>query len=141
MRQSVGLHALSLGLGTLLSLALAIYGWRRRRLVPGGAAFAVFNLGVAFWTGVYILGVDASGPAAVFWANMAYFGIGLVPASWLVFAIRYSGRDWRITRWVLALLSIEPLATLLLAWTNPWHRLFRLSVEVTPTWEPGPAST
>jgi len=139
MRQSVGLHALSLGLGTLLSLALAIYGWRRRRLVPGGAAFAVFNLGVAFWTGVYILAVDATGPAAVFWANMAYFGIGLVPASWLVFAIRYSGRDWRITRWVLALLSIEPLATLLLAWTNPWHRLFRLSVEVTPTWEPGPA--
>jgi PAS domain S-box-containing protein len=70
---------------------------------------------------------------------MAYFGIGLVPASWLVFAIRYSGRGWRITHRVLALLSIEPVATLLLAWTNPWHRLFRLSVPVTPTWEPGPA--
>jgi PAS domain S-box-containing protein len=139
MRESVGLYALSLGLGTLLSLALAAYGWRRRRLVPGGAAFAVFNLGVAFWTGVYILEVDATGAAALFWANMTYFGIGLVPASWLVFAIRYSGRGRRITHRVLALLSIEPLATLLLAWTNPWHRLFRLSVPVTPTWEPGPA--
>ena len=91
MRESVGLYALSLGLGTLLSLALAAYGWRRRRLVPGGAAFTVFNLGVAVWTGVYILELDATGPAAVFWANMAYFGIGLVPASWLVFALRYSG--------------------------------------------------
>ena len=139
MREAVGLSVLSLGLGTLLSLALAAYGWRRRRRVPGGAAFAVFNLGVAFWTGVYILGVDATGAAAVFWANMAYLGIGVVPASWLVFAIRYSGRDWRISHRVLALLSIEPLATLLLAWTNPWHRLFRLSVPVTPTWEPGPA--
>ena len=97
MREAVGLYALSLGLGTPLSLALAAYGWRRRRLVPGGAAFAAFNLGVAVWTGVHILGVNATGPAAVFWANMAYFGIGLVPASWLVFAIRYSGRDWRIT--------------------------------------------
>jgi len=68
MREAVGLSVLSLGLGTLLSLALAAYGWRRRRRVPGGAAFAVFNLGVAFWTGVYILGVDATGAAAVFWA-------------------------------------------------------------------------
>jgi PAS domain S-box-containing protein len=139
MKEPVGLYALSLSLGTLLSLALAVYGWRRRRLVPGGAAFAVFNLGVAFWTGVYILGVDATGPAAVFWANMTYLGVGLVPASWLVFAIEFSGHDFRVTRRTLALLSIEPLATLFLAWTNPWHRLFRLSVPVTPTWEPGPA--
>ena len=139
MRESVGLYALSLGLGTLLSLALAAYGWRRRRLVPGGDAFAVFNLGVAMWTGVYILGVDATGSTALFWANMAYLGIGLVPASWLVFAIEFSRQGWRVTRRTLALLSIEPLATLLLAWTNPWHKLFRLSVLVTPTWEPGPA--
>jgi PAS domain S-box-containing protein len=139
MRESVGLYALSLGLGTLLSLALVAYGWRRRRLVPGGVAFAVFNLGVAIWTGAYIFQIEATGPAAVFWANTAYFGIVVVPASWLVFTIRYSGRDWRMTHLVLALLSIEPLATLLLAWTNPWHRLFRLSVAVTPTWEPGPA--
>ncbi len=139
MRESVGLYALSLGLGTLFSLALAAYGWRRRRLVPGGAAFAVFNLGVAVWTGANVLQLDATEGAALFWANMAYFGIGVVPASWLVFAIRYSGRDWRVTHRVLALLPIEPLATLLLAWTNPWHRLFRLSVAVTPTWEPGPA--
>jgi PAS domain S-box-containing protein len=139
MRDSVGLYALSLGLGTLLSLALAAYGWRRRRLVPGGAAFAVFNLGVAVWTSVYILEAGATGAAAVFWANMAYLGIGLVPAGWLVFAIQYSGRDWPVTRRVVGFLCIEPVATLLLAWTNPWHRLFRLSVEVTPTWQPGPA--
>jgi hypothetical protein len=29
---------------------------------------------------------------------MAYFGIGLVPASWLVLAIRSADRDWRITQ-------------------------------------------
>ena len=69
--------------------------------MPGGAAFALFNLGVAIWTGLYIFAVDATAPAALFWANMAYFGIGLVPASWLVFAIRSAGRDWRITPRVL----------------------------------------
>ena len=38
-----------------------------------------------------IVELHATGPAAVFWANVAYFGIVLVPASWLVFALRYSG--------------------------------------------------
>jgi two-component system, cell cycle sensor histidine kinase and response regulator CckA len=139
MRGSASLYAPVLGLGTLFSLALAAYGWRRRRLVPSGAAFAVFNLGVAIWTGVYIVELNATGSDAVFWANVTYFGIGLVPASWLVFAMRFSGHGERVTARVLALLSVEPLATVLLAWTNPWHRLFRLGVQVTPTWEPGPA--
>ena len=132
-------YASVLGLGTLLSLALAAYGWRRRHLVPGGAEFTVFNLGVAFWTFVSILQLGATGPAALFWANAAYFGIVLLPASWLVFALRYSGHGRWVSRRLLALLSIEPLATLVLAWTNPWHHWFRRSVPVAPTWEPAPA--
>ena len=128
-----------LGLGTLLALALAAYGWRYRHLGPGGAELAVFNLGVAVWTGVYILELNATGPAALFWANVAYFGIVLVPASWLVFALRYSGHERRINRRLLALLCIEPLVTVLLAWTNPWHQWFRKGAQVEPTWTPGPA--
>jgi PAS domain S-box-containing protein len=134
--ESAGLYAPFLGLGTLLSLVLAAYGWRRRRLVPGGAAFCVFNLGVAVWTGVYLVELHARGPAAVFWANTAYFGIVLVPASWLVFALRDSGHSARVTRRLLALLCVEPVATVFLAWTNPWHHWFRGSDQVEPTWEP-----
>jgi PAS domain S-box-containing protein len=132
-------YAPVLALGTVLPLVLAAYGWRRRRLVPGGSAFAVFNLGVAIWTGVYMVELGATGASAVFWANVAYLGILLVPASWLVFALRYSGHGERISARLLGLLGIEPAATLILAWTNPWHHLFRRSVQVTPTWEPGPA--
>ena len=139
MSESARLYAPFLGLGTLLALVLAAYGWRRRRLVTGGAAFSVFNLGVAVWTGVYIVVLNASGPAAVFWANAAFFGIVLVPASWLVFALRYSGQGARVTRRFLALLFVEPMATVFLAWTNPWHHWFRGSEQVEPTWEPAPA--
>ena len=139
MTESASLYAPFLGLGTLLSLVLAAYGWRRRRLVPGGAAFSVFNLGVAVWTGVYIVELNATGPAAVFWANTAFLGIVLVPASWLVFALRYSGHGARVTRRFLALLFVEPMATVVLAWTNPWHHWFRRGEQVEPTWAPGPA--
>jgi PAS domain S-box-containing protein len=139
MKGDATLYAPILGLGTLLPLALAVYGWRRRGLVPGFGAFAVFNVGVAVWTGLYVLELAASEPAQLFWANATYLGIGLVPASWLVFALQFSGLGGRVTRRVVALLSIEPATTLLLAWTNPWHLLFRRTVSVAPTWEPGPA--
>jgi PAS domain S-box-containing protein len=136
---SVSPQIVPLGLGTILSLALAVYAWRRRRRVPTAAAFTVFNLGVAFWTGVYVIELCSAEPAALFWANMAYFGILVVPASWFVFALRFSGLGRWVTTRLLALLWIGPLATLLLVWTNPWHQWFRRSVHVTPTWEPGPA--
>jgi PAS domain S-box-containing protein len=86
------------------------------------------------------VGLEKTGAPAVFWANVAYFGIVLVPAAWLVFAIDYAGARPRITgRRLLALLTIEPLLTLLLAWTNPWHHWFRIGDRVEPTWTPGPA--
>jgi PAS domain S-box-containing protein len=139
LTESATLYVPFLGLGTLLSLGLAAHGWRRRGLVPGGAAFCLFNLGVAAWTGFYVIELNATGPAAVFWANATYFGIVLVPASWLVFALRYTGHGGRVTKRFLALLSVEPLATVLLAWTNPWHHWFRGSEQVEPTWDPAPA--
>jgi two-component system cell cycle sensor histidine kinase/response regulator CckA len=136
MSDSAILYVPFLGFGTLLATVLAVYGFGRRRLLPGGGSFCVFNLGVAVWTGVTLLELDATGARAVFWANVAYFGIVLVPASWLIFALHHSGHGDRVTRRFLALLSVEPLATLLLAWTNHWHRWFRKSVTVDPSWEP-----
>ena len=69
MTAPASLYAPVLGLGTQLALALAMHGWRRRRLVPGGAGFSIFNVGVAVWTGVYIVELNATGPAAGFWAS------------------------------------------------------------------------
>ena len=132
-------YAPVLGLEALVAVGLAAYGWRRRHLLPGGTSFVVFNLGVAIWSFVYILELGATGMEAVIWANVAYFGITLLPASWLVFALRSSAHDRLVTRPFLALLCVEPLGTLLLAWTNPWHLWFRRGVYVDPTWEPGPA--
>jgi PAS domain S-box-containing protein len=139
MKGDTALYVPVLGLGTLIPLALAAYGWRHRRLVHGGAAFALFNLGVAIWTSAYILELGATGRGVLFWANATYFGIGLVPASWLVFALQFSDPPRQITQRLLAWLCVEPVAVLLLAWTNPWHLLFRRQVQVAPSWDPGPA--
>jgi len=62
-------------------------------------------------------------PTKIFWNQMQYVGVVIVPATWLVFTLQYTGREKRVTRRTLLLLSIEPIATLLLAFTNEIHGL------------------
>ncbi len=54
---------------------------------------AVLMLGVAQWSLSYALSLaQVSLSAQIFWANLTYIGIGLVPASWLAFALEYIGQ-------------------------------------------------
>src|SRR5262245_41831449 len=88
-------------------------------------------LGVALWSLAYAFSLaQVTLSAQLFWINMCYLGIGLVPASWLAFALEYVGlRAW-LTRRRLALLAIEPLLVLALALTNDLHQLFRTQVRL-----------
>jgi PAS domain-containing protein len=81
-------------------------------------------VGVSAWTAGYALELGAGDLAAkVFWAKVEYLGIAAVPLAWLVFALRYTGREGWLTRRNLALLAALPLVTLLLVWTNEAHGL------------------
>jgi len=48
---------------------------------------------------------------------------GTIPVLWLLFTLRYSGKDSWLTRSKQALLTIEPLVFAVLTLTNPYHRL------------------
>src|SRR5207237_626192 len=60
-------------------------------------------------------------------------GIGIVPAAWLALALQYAGRTKWLTPRMLALLSIEPIITLILAWNNGLHPLLygKVGLEIT----------
>jgi PAS domain S-box-containing protein len=116
-------YALPLLLAAALSVGLALFAWRRRE-TPGAGALAVLMVGVFAWSFGYALEFAAAGLAAkVFWAKVEYLGIVTVPAAWLVFALRYAGRDRWLTRRNVALLADLPAVTLLLAATNEAHGL------------------
>jgi len=118
-------YAASLWLGATLSLALAVYGWRRRASDPG-VAFALFMAGVALWSAAYALELESAElRTKLFWANIQYFGIVAVPAAWFVFALQKSGFGQVVDRRLLGALAIEPAITLALAWTSEGHRVFR----------------
>ncbi len=109
---------------TILCLLLIGMIWRRRQ-APGAVPLGVLVLAVALWSLAYMLSLAGTTLAVqLFWINLALVGIVLVPGSWLAFALAYSGQNtWLSRRWLL--LAIMPLATLVAAWTNPLHRLFR----------------
>ena len=83
----------------------------------------------AFWGTVYALELSFREPAIrALWGELKYLGIVVVPLMWLVFALRYTGRD----RWLterrkskLALLGAIPFTTVVLTLTNGWHHLLR----------------
>ena len=104
---------------------LALYVWQRRP-APGAAPFALLLAGVVEWSLSNALEMASTSlTAKVFWGNMQFFGIVVVPSSWLVFTLQYTGRERWLPRFYPLLLLIEPIATVVITWTNESHHLMR----------------
>jgi len=114
------LHMLVLA---VTAVAVAIYIWRRRS-APGAMAAVLLALAVAVRSLGYAFELGLVGLAAkLFWVRFAHLGMAIAPIAWLVLALKYTGRGRWLRGRYLALLAIEPLVTLLLAWTNEYHHL------------------
>jgi len=123
-------YVLPVIIAAVTSAAIALYAWRRRS-APGARPFALLMLAVTEWSLGYVLELGSPNLSAkTFWSNVNFLGIAIVPIAWLAFALQYTGRGKWLTRRKLALLAIEPLVTLLLAWTNEAHGLFRSNVRL-----------
>lgn len=100
------------------STLLALLVWRERR-VPGSGFFALMAAGAAIWCAAAAFELLAPTPEGkVVAARLAYMGKVLIPWSWLLFALAYTGRGPRhLTRAALAL-ALIPLTTVLLAFLS-----------------------
>jgi PAS domain S-box-containing protein len=120
-------------LAGVISVGLALYAWRRR-LTAGVTPFSILMLAVAVWSLGYALELaGADVPTKLFWLGVEYLGIIIAPAAWLALALQYTGRTKWLTPRLLVLLSIEPLITLVLVWTNDIHHLIhaKVGLEIT----------
>ena len=107
----------------VISAASALYTWLRHP-ISGNRTVVLIALAGAEWMVTYALELASVGvPAKIFWNQMQYVGIVIVPAAWLVFTLQYTSREKWLTLRTLILLSIEPLITLLLVLTNEAHGL------------------
>jgi PAS domain S-box-containing protein len=124
-------YVIPLIVAAVVSAVLALYTWRRRP-APGAISLALLMLAVTEWSLGYVLRLSSVDlPAKILWTRVRYLGIVIVPAAWLAFALEYTGRGKKwLTRRHVALLAVEPLVTLLLAWTNDLHGLIWSRIEL-----------
>jgi PAS domain S-box-containing protein len=115
-----------------MTAALAVYGWRRH-YTPGAKPFVVMAAAVSLWSLSYALELSSTTlPAKLSWSNLTFVGITTAAAAWLAFALQFIGRGKWLTRRNLALLAIQPIAVILLTWTNDAHNLFRIDARMVP---------
>ena len=105
--------------------ALAIYVWRRRE-AAAGLSLAVLLLSAAWWATAYALELSATDLATRgHWGDLKYVGICLLGPAWLVFVLQYTRHERVVTRRLLLLLAIEPLAIWMLLALPATHDLVR----------------
>ena len=119
-------------LSTTLAAFLTLYSWRRRA-TPGALALSGLTLGTTLWLIGYTF--ELTGPDLenkLFWARFQYFGIAMVPAMWLVFALQFAKKGHWLTRPRALLLAVIPVLTLILVWTNDRHLLIWRGFKLPP---------
>jgi len=118
------LFAILLLIATAVSTSTSIALWKRRSVRGAGGLFA-FSAGSSIWSLTYALyWLSVSAEARLFWLNMTYFGVVIVPIAFLWFVLAYTHRDRWLNQQTLFWLIIEPAITLILLWTDPFHGLF-----------------
>ena len=106
-----------------IALVLAIRVWRYRTR-PITTTFLVLMLILVWWSLTVVMEHTSLGlPTKIFWVKMSYLGIPILPIAWLVFTLQYTDREKWLTRRNLTMLSILPVITLIMVWTNDIHHL------------------
>jgi hypothetical protein len=110
-------------LSALISLIAAIIAWRRS--APGSLMLSLLLISMAIWSAFYATRwMDISLAAKVSGFKVMYIGILALPTCFLLFVITFTHHDAWLTKHNLILLSLQPIAFLLLQWTNEFHHLY-----------------
>ena len=132
------LSALCVGTSALVAL--------RSKQVAATRPFLVIQAGALIWCLGYVIELCSTTLSqAVFWANIEYLGIVILPGASAWFALVYSDRVRKPSKVGWALLAVQPLTVLPLVWLNPGE-VFRKGIhfEVVEghsilAFDPGPA--
>ena len=109
----------------LVLAGLAAYVARRRG-TPMGWSLAVLLLAVAWWGLAYAVELSVDGIAdRSRWGDLKYAGVVALAPAWFVFVLQYTGSRLRVTRRLVALLAVAPVATMVLLAVPATHDLVR----------------
>ncbi|MFP4661798.1 MAG: histidine kinase N-terminal 7TM domain-containing protein [Halanaerobiales bacterium] len=118
-------YLIPLFISFLILIFLAIYGYRHRS-VRGSKAFTASMVIGSLWAlanALEMAGTDLW--TKLFWANLQYIAYAFAPVAWLIMVLQFTDRaDW-VNKRNIILMSIVPLITFVLVWTDPLYGLVR----------------
>ncbi len=113
--------------GLPLAAYLLWQGWRNRTK-PGTMPFVLILVLATGWViGSIFELISANLSTKLLWADLQYLPIVFLPVACLALALDYTGNRAWLTRRNISALSIIPLLSLGLMWTNSHHGLMRAS--------------
>ncbi len=114
----------------IIALGVAWIAWRRRN-TPESYLLVFLNLAISVWLAGYASELGSTVlTTKLFWAKVEYLGIALIPLTWLLFSVHYSGYGYFLSRKRMALLMVPAVVTLVSVWSNDLHHLFWPSVRM-----------
>ncbi len=103
--------------------------FRRYELVVRWFGYMLFSIGICSLSYGFEL-LSTTLEQMLFWQNIEYLGIVFIPVFWLLFILKFTGRDKYLTIknfiWILSI----PVITLLMVWTNSFHYLHFKSISI-----------
>lgn len=108
----------------LVSIWLAVTIWKKR---PGAGIlpFVVMAIGLTIWTfGSFARLSVTLLSAKILFTHVTYLGITILPPTWMLFCLAYTGRDKWMTRRNILLLAVEPILVQFAILTNSAHLSF-----------------
>jgi len=110
----------------LITLSASIVSWRRS--APGSWMLSLLLLSMTIWSGSYSTRwMNISLDLKIISFNLMYVGITTLPTLFLLFVLAFTHNDSWFTKRNVLLLSIQPILSTVLLWTNQYHHLFYLS--------------
>ncbi|MEZ0396086.1 MAG: histidine kinase N-terminal 7TM domain-containing protein [Anaerolineales bacterium] len=116
-------YSISLVLLGILTIAGASIA-SQRRSNPSAIWLTWLMVAISVWSLGYALEIAFGDlPLQVLMAKIEYFGIVSVPLFWFFFAMEYTGRGALLRQKRLGWLSLFPVITLAMVWSNEVHHL------------------
>lgn len=121
-------YACVLFVSAIVSLCMCILAWSRRT-VPAARPFAAMMVTSVVWSvsnALEMMGLDLG--TKLFWANVQYICYNIIPVTWMLLALEYTGKGRWLTLRRLPPFLVIPILTIIFAWTNDWHGLMRRDI-------------
>lgn len=111
-------------LGTItIGMTATLLAWRERP-EPGATSLVAMLTGQSWWSAFFVLELKATTLGAkMFWSDVQWVGVVVIPVAWLLFALEYTGRDQYVRPRYVGLLLVVPGITVVLAATGEYHSL------------------